>query len=169
LHPVRVAILRTYFRVKENDLGSVRPFLQLLFWYRLLESACTRLSDIDSPRVRACHPHGHSTRYGPQSVGRSNVVGGSSAMASAAPSTHTESRLEAPTQLTTVRFPPVARVQYIRYQLDSCLGTNRRQFCFDSLALLPPLGMLDFRRLCFMVLGHLKLSPDNITHQLKRF
>jgi hypothetical protein len=35
---VRVAVLSTYFRVKENDLGSVRPFHQASLWYRLLES-----------------------------------------------------------------------------------------------------------------------------------
>jgi hypothetical protein len=37
LHPVRVAVLRTKFRIKETDLGSVRPFVQLTLWYRLLE------------------------------------------------------------------------------------------------------------------------------------
>jgi hypothetical protein len=46
---VRVAGLRTYFRVKKNDLGSLRSFLQLSLWYRLLES--NRVLQILSVRV----------------------------------------------------------------------------------------------------------------------
>jgi hypothetical protein len=65
-----------------------------------------------------------------------------------------------------VGLSPEAFIREIRYQLDSCAGTNLSQYAFGSLAILPLLGILDAWRLCFMIPGHSKFGPDDIARQV---
>jgi hypothetical protein len=87
-------------------------------------------------------------------------------MASAKTSTSTGARLGAPVHLANFRLSPQAFMREIRYQLDSCPGTNKSQLYFGTLALLPLLDILDVWRLCFMVPGHTNLLPNDIGRQI---
>eukprot|EP00171_Calliarthron_tuberculosum_P011397 IDg11397t1 len=88
---------------------------------------------------------------------------------SAGAANHTTSSTTSAT--TPACFPsrdvvPLPFVRKLRYNMDSCAGTNNSQFCFGGLGLLCATGILDAVNVSFMVVGHTKFDPDLVANKI---
>jgi hypothetical protein len=74
--------------------------------------------------------------------------------------------MDTPARSAPFRPSPQAFVREMQYQLASCPGSNKSQFCFGSLALLSLLSISDVWRLCFMVPWRTKFLPLDIARPI---